>query len=164
MLCQICHAAEATVHLLETTGSKQTSLHMCEACAQKKHISEMLAKPALAIHELLASIMQLGSTPEPEGPELKCPRCGLAYSQFKQAGRLGCADCYEAFQERLLPLLRQFHQAEEHKGRREEKSQPLPDQIRKLREDLRRAVSDENFELAAGLRDRIKDLEGHAKP
>ncbi len=162
MLCQICHAAEATVYLIESVNNKQTTMQICESCAQKRHLGEMLAKPALAIHQLLASILQLGGAAEPAGPELKCPRCGLTFSQFKEVGRFGCPDCYDAFRERLLPLLRQFHQAEEHRGR---SAQPVPDaSIAALREQIRRAVSEENFEKAAKLRDRIKSLGGKENP
>lgn len=161
MLCQICHAAEATVYLIETVNAKQVSLHICEGCAQKRHLGEIISKPAMAIHELLASILQLGAAPVADAPELKCPQCGLDYVRFTQTGRFGCARCYDAFRERLLPLLRQFHQAEEHRGRRGEAAGRTPgDSAAAIKERIRLAIEAEDYETAARLRDQAKNLEG----
>jgi protein arginine kinase activator len=161
MLCQICHAQEATIYFVETVGDKSTSLRICEACAQKKHLGDAVAKPAQAIHELLASILQLGASPSENAPDLQCPQCGLRFSQFREAGRLGCAKCYEAFQSALLPLLRQFHQAEEHRGRAAAQAgDPAGLNLEALKAQIRAAVAEDNFELAAELRDKIKAVEG----
>jgi protein arginine kinase activator len=165
MLCQLCHAAEATVNLIETTGAKQISLHICEGCAQKRHLGEILSKPAMAIHDLLASILQLGAAPVADGAELKCPRCGLDYIHFTQIGRFGCAQCYDVFQERLLPLLRQFHQAEEHRGRCCGEPDHKPGERRAgLKEAIGRAVAAEDYETAARLRDQLQNLERTDRP
>jgi protein arginine kinase activator len=160
MLCQVCHAAEATVHLIETVNNKQLSLQICETCAQKKHLGELISKPAMAIHELLASILQLGAAQEPNAPDLKCPNCGLEYSRFTQVGRFGCPGCYDAFKERLLPLLRQFHQAEEHHGRQTRRTHSERAEIAGIKLKIREAVAHEDYEAAARLRDHIKHLEG----
>lgn len=159
MLCQVCHAAEATVYLIETVNNKQLTLQICESCAQKKHLGELISKPAMAIHDLLASILQLESTAELTGAPLTCPRCGLDYTRFTQSGRLGCPACYDAFQERLLPLLRQFHQAEEHRGR---PARPDGNTIEALRAGIRRAIAHEDYESAARLRDQLKQQEGRS--
>ncbi len=157
MLCQVCHAAEATVYLIETVSNRQVTLQICESCAQKKHLGELISKPAMAIHDLLASILQLGSAAELPGSPLTCPRCGLDYARFTQLGRLGCPACYDAFRERLLPLLRQVHQAEEHRGR---PARPDGASLETLKAGIRRAVAHEDYESAARLRDQLKQLEG----
>lgn len=160
MLCQICHAVEATVYLIENVNNKQVCLHICESCAQKRHLGEIISKPAMAIHELLASILQLGAAPVAETTNVQCPRCGLEYTQFAQSGRFGCAACYQAFGERLLPLLRQFHQAEEHRGRGSwRESKASCDEEQDIREQIRRAIAMEDYESAARLRDRLKSEE-----
>lgn len=161
MLCQICQQEEATVHLIDNVGNQQTSLHICESCAQKRHLGEMLVKPALVIHNLLASLLELGAASASEQTDVKCGHCGLAFSQFREVGRFGCEHCYEAFRPQLLPLFRQFHQAEEHKGRMD--SQPLAapkPKPEELKEQLRRLIEHEKFEEAAQLRDLIRRQEG----
>jgi protein arginine kinase activator len=160
MLCQICHAAEATVYFIETITQKQVSLHLCESCAQKRHLGEIIGKPAMAIHELLASILQLGALPMADATEVKCTHCGLDYVQFTRSGRFGCAHCYDSFRDHLLPLLRQFHQAEEHRGRRSEPETPAKDRLAALKAKVHQAIADEDYETAARLRDQIKSLEG----
>jgi len=163
MQCQICHQEEANVYLIETINGKQTAMHICESCAQKRHLGEMLSKPAMAIHELLASILELGAATLAE-KEAKCTNCGMTFSRFREIGRFGCATCYEAFRENLLPLFRQFHQSEEHRGRsqknlEQEKKRKMKE-LKELKEQMQQVIAEENFELAAQLRDRIRRLEG----
>lgn len=163
MLCQICHAEEATVYLIETINNKHTTMHICESCAQKRHLGEILSKPAMAIHELLASILQLGASSITEKQVLKCPRCGITFNRFKEDGRFGCADCYRVFQQNLLPLFRQFHQAEQHRGRRDKKSAASKRmEITELKHQLQEAIVKEDFEGAVKLRDSIRKLEDSA--
>lgn len=159
MLCQICHAEEATVYLIETLNQKQWTMHICENCAQKKNLGEMLSKPALAIHELLASLLHLGSATQQAKEELTCKKCGTTFAQFKQIGRFGCAECYTAFRENLLPLFRQFHQAEEHRGRWSAGAASSKQELQELKAQLQKAVAEESFEAAAQLRDRIRRME-----
>jgi protein arginine kinase activator len=160
MLCQICHAEEATVYLIETINNKHTTMHICESCAQKRHLGEILSKPALAMHELLTAILQLGSAPITEKQILKCPRCGMTFNRFKEVGRFGCAECYQVFQQSLLPLFRQFHQADQHRGRRDKKSVTSKRlEITKLKQHLQDAIANEDFEEAVKLRDSIRKLE-----
>jgi len=77
---------------------------------------------------------------------------------------LGCAQCYESFQTHLRDLLRRLHGSSQHVGERyappgaDDAADPRI-QLLDLREQLRRAVDSENFELAAELRDRIRVLE-----
>jgi protein arginine kinase activator len=165
MLCQICHTQEASVYLIESVENTRTTLHICENCAQKRHVGEVLNKSALALQQLLASLSSsVDASLDQKIPEIECPYCGLTYAQVRQTGRLGCEQCYDVFREQLLPLLRQFHQADEHRGR----SGMTPDkatesaEIRELREKIQRAVAEENYELAAGLRDALKRLLGKA--
>ncbi len=165
MLCQICQQEEATVHLIDTVGSQQTSLHICENCAQKRHLGEMLVKPALVIHNLLASLLELGAVSHSAQTDAKCGHCGLTFSQFRDVGRFGCEHCYESFRAQLLPLFRQFHQAEEHKARvpadapAAPASGPRP-KLEDLKDQLRRLIEGEKYEEAAQLRDQIRRQEG----
>ena len=91
---------------------------------------------------------------------------------FRQTGRLGCARCYTTFEPPLRDLLRRLHGSTQHVGERY--SAPpaaglaevagaagaAPDtRVSVLKEQLRRAVEAEDFELAAELRDRLKVLE-----
>ncbi|HXF95765.1 MAG TPA: UvrB/UvrC motif-containing protein, partial [Gemmatimonadales bacterium] len=94
---------------------------------------------------------------------LRCGSCGGTLRDFRESGRLGCAQCYTAFDFHLRDLLRRLHGSSHHTGERyaapgEGEMDPRRTLL-ELKEQLRRAVESENFELAAELRDRIRVLE-----
>src|SRR5206468_12668658 len=92
---------------------------------------------------------------------LRCAACGSTLKDFRESGRLGCAQCYESFETHLRDLLRRLHGPSQHVGERYAPpgaGDAADPRIRllDLREQLRRAVENENFALAAELRDRIR--------
>jgi protein arginine kinase activator len=92
----------------------------------------------------------------------RCPNCGLTYVQFRQTGRLGCSQCYEAFSQRLIPLIKRIQGSTEHTGKiplRRGHGAQRQRQLETLRVNLNRAVAREEFEEAARLRDQIRELE-----
>ncbi len=94
-----------------------------------------------------------------------CPVCGVAYYEFRNVGRLGCANDYRHFADQLLPLIQQMQGAMEHVGRRPlsysgERSQKMTVKYG-LRRQMQEAVAEENYELASELRDKIKEIEGN---
>jgi protein arginine kinase activator len=92
----------------------------------------------------------------------KCQRCGLTYSEFRDGGRLGCSNCYQAFKDQIKPLLRRIHGSNVHIGKSPHMSQGIFEkrrEIESLKMELGRAIETEDFEKAAEIRDRIRDLE-----
>ena len=86
----------------------------------------------------------------------------MHYSTFRETGRLGCADCYEAFGAKLKPLLRRIHGSTRHVGKlpAHDGAVVTPQrQVQRLHDELQRAGEREEFERAAEIRDRIKTLE-----
>ena len=79
------------------------------------------------------------------------------------AGRLGCPDCWRTFEPQLRELVRRLHGSTFHVGERYlpagAADQNGAEQLRLLRDQLRAAVEQENFELAAELRDRLRAME-----
>jgi protein arginine kinase activator len=93
------------------------------------------------------------------GTELKCPNCGFTQADFKKAGRLGCSECYQVFSEGLESLLKTMHKGTRHVGKRPHSAQSeaeVANLLKQLQKQLEKAVSEENFELAANVRDQIK--------
>ena len=92
-----------------------------------------------------------------------CDFCGATLQDFRDSGRLGCPQCYTVFEHHLRGLLRRLHGSSQHVGEvylAPSSAAPEPHRLlTDLREQLRRAVDSENFELAAELRDRIRVLE-----
>lgn len=170
MKCDICSKPNATVHLTEIIDNKISKLHLCEECAKKKG-AEM--EEHFGLSDLLAGLADFdGGISTKKEAKVKCPSCGLTYDDFKKTGRLGCDKCYSTFQESLLPLIKRIHGSTSHLGKSPSRIVPRPkpskaakpapkkkvDKITDLKNRLDRAIKMEEFEEAARLRDKIKDL------
>ncbi len=95
------------------------------------------------------------------GVEVKCPHCGFTQADFKKAGRLGCAECYQVFSEGLEGLLKTMHKGTKHMGKFPavlKESRDLSDKLKQLQRKLDKAISEEDFEVAAQLRDELKQV------
>ncbi len=99
---------------------------------------------------------------------LHCRDCGQPYHKFKETGLLGCPGCYGSFGPQLAELLTRIHGTCQHTGKccRPSAAEPSPyrgasaQSLAGLRQALKKAVESEDFETAAGLRDRIRRLGG----
>lgn len=155
MLCEFCKQNEASVHFKQVCNGEVREMDICPACA-KKHGFEV--QSPLAMADFLFGLGGDTATHKPAAPEISCPACHMRPSDFKKTGRLGCPRCYETFAEQLKPMLRNMHEDTTHTGKmlaREQRSREL--QV--LRADLQEAVARQDFEQAAVLRDRIKEVE-----
>src|SRR2546421_1779937 len=157
MLCCICKEKEATVHLTQIAGDKMQKVDLCEECAKTKGVNDLTG------FSLGDFLIGLGATDEIEkaagGAEIKCIRCGFTQADFKKAGRLGCPECYKTFSEPLEGLLKTMHKGVRHVGKVPEvlrQTRDLSDRLKQLEKKLSKAISDEDFEEAAILRDEIK--------
>jgi protein arginine kinase activator len=165
MLCQICGKNPAVMHFTQIVENKMSEYHLCEVCAEEKGFTESV-KPVKEKFDVAAAfadmINSMTSNEEERVGSVQCPRCGLLYSTFKETGRLGCAECYNAFQFQLRPLLRRIHGDTRHKGKAPARDGALVSrarQVQRLYDELQRAVAREEFERAAEVRDEIKRLE-----
>lgn len=161
MNCDVCKTNQATVFLTQIVDGKMQKVNLCEACSKEKGVTD---PTGFALADLL---LGLGAAQEIDkgGGIKKCPACGFSQADFKKTGRLGCAACYDTFAEALDTLIKGMHKGTEHKGKvpsRLAKSIEREQQLKELQKELRKAVSDENYETAAQLRDRIRTMQTEA--
>ncbi|QSO50580.1 UvrB/UvrC motif-containing protein [Alicyclobacillus curvatus] len=164
MLCQECKERPATVHFTKIVAGEKSEFHLCEQCAAEKGDFFAKAAQAFNFNHLLSGLLNMESSPGVPAtqPALRCQSCGMSYSQFTELGRFGCPDCYDSFASRLDPLLRRIQSSESHAGKvpvRAGEQVQGRKELQKLRQELQRAVALENFEEAAQLRDKIRNLE-----
>jgi protein arginine kinase activator len=159
MLCDICKQNVATVHLTQMVEGKTKKVDLCEACSKAKGVDD---PTGFSLADLL---LGLGAAQEMEqamsGTEIKCQVCGFTQADFKKAGRLGCAECYQTFAEGLENLLRTMHKGTKHIGKAPQvfrQSQDLADRLKSLQSKLDKAVREEDFETAAHVRDEITQV------
>jgi protein arginine kinase activator len=162
MQCDNCGNEEAVIQLTKMKDNEMKVLHLCEACAAEEGLEAGAAAAGSA--PLVDFLKQIGQgIGEETAAAGRCPSCGMAPSQLKQVGRLGCAVCYSHYEPHLRSLLRRLHGGTQHVG----KTAPLPDstevdrktRVQSLRRSLQRAVEAEDFEHAATLRDQIRRAE-----
>ncbi len=158
--CDKC-GKPATVHLTEITNGQKAEKHLCEDCAVSEGIT---IKANVPISQLLEDFILQGSSEEGEGGgDHVCEICGLRFSEFRKKGLLGCSHDYDAFAQSLDPLLERTHEgATQHVGkvpRRAGTDQKKMTSLLRLRAQLKSAVTAENYEQAAELRDHIKEME-----
>ena len=164
MLCDICHKNHASIHMTEIINGEVKELHICDVCAKSKGMIKNNKNFGLA--DFLAGLTDFGITPKDterlDDFDLRCPKCGLSFEDFKRVGRLGCGDCYDAFKDGLAPLLRKIHGSSQHAGNIPKKTKinnkidETINNIGDLEEQLKTAIKNEEFEDAARLRDVIR--------
>jgi protein arginine kinase activator len=135
--------------------------NLCERCAAEKGFETTVSAPKSSLVEFLMPLQKaLATSPSEIG---RCGTCGSTLRDFQRTGRLGCAHCYVSFETSLRDLLRRVHGNHRHVGKRYVTPEDAPVEgtagLGDLRDRLRRAIDNEQFELAAELRDRIRVLE-----
>lgn len=163
MLCEACRERDASVHLTQAVEGEVRQRHLCTACAAAQGIeTTVTAPPQNVIGEFLQGLQQQAGASRTESAK-QCTYCSMTLEDFRATGRLGCSRCYSTFEPRLRDLLRQVQGSAKHVGRRY--VPPEPDVLERattigeLRDRLRRAIENEDFEVAATLRDKIRDVE-----
>lgn len=167
MKCNGCGEREGVVSLTQIVEGDVRTVSLCAKCAAEKGIETGIGLADTPLGGFLAA---LGESADPDLPlaatlEAGCPTCGATLRDFRETGRVGCAECYRAFDAPLRELLRRLHGSTHHTGMRYQGGEAAPavsapdDGARELREQLRRAIDAEQFELAAELRDRLRERE-----
>jgi len=164
MLCQDCHKNLATVRYAEVVDGKVSEQHLCQDCLGRRQESVssgfQFAKPA-AFRGKAAPAPKAAAADAVEARQ-SCTACNTTLKQILETGQVGCGTCYETFPVQLESLLEGIHVALAHRG----KVPRLDDARARLRSDLqakrgllKTALTTENYEEAAALRDEIRALE-----
>lgn len=163
MTCGECGEREAVVTLTQVIEGTVRTIGLCERCAADKGIQTTATVEQTPLGGFLSALWKAeGAAAEGLIPGERCPGCGASFGDFRETGRLGCAECWQTFEPALRHLVRRYHGSTVHHGQRHVAPGTGPgrrdDAVAALREQLRLAIAAENFELAAELRDRLKEL------
>lgn len=160
MLCQNCKRNDAGVHLKRIVNGESAEIHLCAVCAASFGVSNMITGLSFSsdgIGSFSSQDLRRGAN-----KTLCCETCGFSFEDIANTGRPGCADCYRVFSHRLRPTVIKLHGRATYKGKvpqGSKKAENVYSEIEMLRAQLAKAVEEENFELAAVLRDEIRALE-----
>lgn len=168
MLCDICKKNEATVHITKITNGMQQEFNICEKCAKEKgefnFPGQLDFSSPFTFQNILTGIMDYISSPNESqyNFDCSCKNCGISFSDFKKRGLVGCSHCYSDFTSALIPVIKRVQGNLEHTGKipkRAGKNIIGKKKLLKLKESLKEAISTEEYEKAAQIRDKIKELE-----
>ncbi len=165
-LCEECKVREATVLYVEIVDGVKVVKHLCDVCAEKASLGLPRKKKKKKVEPIFnikpSTIKGMFQRSYEEKKNLHCKHCGMTWEYFKRAGKFGCAYCYESFFENLQGYLRKLHGTYEYRGRAYRKAgiktESIIEEKLLLEKELRQAVENEDFEKAAKIRDKIKEL------
>lgn len=156
MLCTECKKNTATVFYQQNINGKTTELCLCQECAE----SHGFLTGSSLFNELF-------KMPGISGASSKishkvCTLCGSNENNFIKDGKVSCPVCYEIFADELSGPIKRIHGNVSHIGRAPAKLKKQNDKKLKLDEykrQLNDAIAKEEYENAAILRDKIRELE-----
>jgi protein arginine kinase activator len=157
MLCNECGKNVANIHLTRIINGQKIEENLCETCAKKY---KGLNYP-FTLQNIMSGFLTDHQKPESQS-SLSCPECHMTYDDFRKYGKFGCSHCYHTFKDRLAPLIRNIHGHENHIGKTPGNivdGIKIDGKLDQLRDQLRKAIEMEEYEKAAEIRDKIKDIE-----
>lgn len=167
MKCQKCGANNATTHVKTIINGELREYDLCSECAHKMGYTNVFGDMENEFSNFLGSFF--GNVLPARTQATRCEFCGSTYSDIAKSGHVGCAKCYEIFADELYPSIRRIHGNTTHCGKNSSvaekskqanvKTETKEEKINKLKAQLESAIKEQNFELAAELRDKIKEME-----
>lgn len=164
MLCDNCKKNIATTHIKKVVNNVVTEKHLCSHCA-----AEGGYLSGNSFVDMLASVFGETLMLNPASSVEKCSCCGSTFSDIVESGKAGCSECYKTFKDEFEQSLYRIHGKSTHIGKKPNEPYSATVSFNKttknktvgdLKLELNEAISSENFEKAAELRDKIKELEG----
>lgn len=171
MLCQKCHQKSAAVFISSIINGKETRIYLCNDCAKDYFIFNVSSEEPFSLKDIMEKFQEDEDVTLKSNDSLKadtnnkkiiCSTCNTTYNEYKETGKLGCSNCYQAFEENLKPLMKTVYGYTEYIGKIPKSNNNhicVNNEIKILREDLNMAVEKEEYERAANIRDKIRELE-----
>lgn len=182
MICQNCNQNEANVKYTQIINGVKKQMSLCEKCAKELGIDNISFDMQMDFSNFLGDIFddfEESFIPSLTSKQtLLCDKCGNTYDDFIKNGKFGCNRCYETFEDKIEPLLKNIHGANKHIGRnvktnkievkssiqdeknemKEDKNNKKEEKIKELQERLKKEIKEERYEDAAKTRDEIKKM------
>jgi protein arginine kinase activator len=156
MLCEECGKREAVYHTTTNINGAIGETHLCVECQSLRGGADLF-KGLGGLFNMFAGAAD--ATEKAAKKRQVCPECGTAWDDFlKSGGYLGCEACYGEFAASLRPVVLKTQGKLRHTGKtpRAAPEDARAAQIRRLGEELNRALAAERYEECARLK---KDLD-----
>lgn len=171
MICDNCKKNEATVYITKIVNGFKQDFSFCDGCASELNqinfvdINNMHLNATFTVQDLLGGIVDFVNQSSKSNVSYlpTCKNCGMSYMEFKKTGLMGCSECYENFENSLMPIIKRVQGNIEHVGKIPIKSGKEimgKRQLSRLKEELNKAINAEEYERAAEIRDKIRGIQG----
>ena len=114
MMCQNCGKNPATTHIKTIVNGTLTEYDLCSECARERGYTNFFKDMSFDFGNLLGGFI---GTPTSRGTAVRCPKCGASFAEITESGKIGCAECYKVFHDRLMPTIHRIHGTAKHKGK-----------------------------------------------
>ncbi len=161
MLCQKCGVNNATTHIHSIVNGIVNEIHLCGTCAAGEGYGDIKSKN---LSQMLSSMFGDTAVNTAKSKVTRCDCCGSTFADIAKSGKCGCGKCYTTFYEQLLPYFKRVHGSIQHIGKAPNNNflskNESKETVGELRAQLCELVKQENYEQAAVIRDKIKELQG----
>ena len=164
MKCDGCKKKEAALVLHMITNGQVATRSLCIDCAKKAHqeMTQAFSTMGMAMTgmEEMRGAVNEQSKESLRLPKMICATCRTAYEDINDETVFGCPKCYQAFHEGVIDYLSSIRGPEKKIESPKEQTSTMVMQVTEieLRESLNQALLAEDYEQAANLRDRLKEL------
>ncbi len=155
MLCQHCNKNEANMHMKRIINGRAAEVHLCSDCARSLGYGEAFSGFGLGFSDFLGEFLLKG---EHSSNAARCPVCDKSFEEIAKDGKMGCAECYTAFYDKLLPSLQRIHGKGTHMGKKPCSNTNVQNELEILKVQLENAVREQDFESAVKIRDEINSI------
>ena len=167
MLCERCGRNQANTYLKQIINGSVKEIHLCEECAEQLGYNMLsnlnpFEDMGINVGNLLGGFFSQSLPKQALSQPHACSFCGSTFEDFVHSARAGCANCYHEFYSQLLPSIQRIHGKTKHVGKipaSASKSLRLNRELENLKQQLKAAVDAQEYEKAATLRDKIRDIE-----
>ena len=169
MKCDKCGAPNVVTKIViqGPEGKDSEELNLCPTCFQKfikDHPEIKNGQMGKSLNDFLLGTLNLVNkdlnkdlTHKPQEQMIKtCANCGITIDRVNKSNRVGCAECYDVFSEEIDDIL--YAEIGNNRLTLDFGKQSDEEKIIILEEKLNSAIKDEEYELAALLRDELKKL------
>jgi len=156
MKCDHCDSP-AVVHEVLIRNGKTAEVHLCAEHALAAGLAVPATQPVAEV------LLHIAKSKEGDVARARarasCTGCGVSFAEFRKTGTLGCPACYDSFQPMLGQVIERAQAGgTAHVGRAPKAAAEL--ELRKARREklvreLESAVTAEQYERAARLRDEL---------
>lgn len=173
-LCQICGQRKATIIVSTNVNGVKSEQHLCAHCANRLNEGEDFMSEFFNSVNMFSSLM--GASPYRKTARV-CSKCGTTERDVRKNFRLGCSECYDTFADIVEQMYKQMRGKPYHgrtpndtvvesareaiRGAEDAKAKakirPV-DEATALQEQINEAVRQENYALAAQLKDKLDSL------